>query len=81
MGTGRRLIVRDGDVLVLGGWELPVTVLRAVIEPSCRLLWAFVKSEQGSAIQPVAYDEERVIWLEEGDIERAPDEVRDLCRE
>ncbi len=81
MGAQRRLVVREDDIIVLGGYEFSAAVLKAVLDPDRRLLWAFVKAEGGHAVQPVAYDETRVLWLSEEDLERTRDEVRDLCRE
>ena len=64
---GRRIIVRKDDMLVFKGYEIDAEVLRAIVNPDVRALWAFVK--RGSQIQPVAYAEDRVIWLSEEDVD------------
>jgi hypothetical protein len=66
----RRVIVRKDDVLVVDGLELDASILRAMLEPDKRILWAFVRSEDGESIQPLAISEERCIWLEPTDLER-----------
>jgi hypothetical protein len=33
-------------------------------------LWAFVRSEDGESIQPLAISEERVVWLTDDDLAR-----------
>ena len=63
---GRRITVRKDDVLVFKGYEVDAEVLRAMIDPQPRVLWAFVR--QGSRIQPIAYSEEQVIWLTEEEV-------------
>ena len=67
---GRYVTVRKGDTLVVAGHELDVTVLEQIVNPEPRILWAFVRNDAGD-IQPVAYDEARVIWLTEEDMVRA----------
>ena len=67
---GCRIKVGPNDVLLLGGYEITLDVLSAVINPDARLLWAFIRSEKNPhLIQPVAYDEKRVVWIEESDLE------------
>lgn len=66
----RRLVLHSDDVLIVGGLELDVTVLMAILNADSRLLWAFIKSEDGEGIQPIAISEERCIWLLPGDLER-----------
>ena len=63
---GRRIAVRKDDVLVFKGYEIDAEVLRAIVNPDVRALWAFVK--RGAQIQPVAYSEEKVIWLTEEEV-------------
>ena len=62
----RRIAVRKDDVLVFKGFEIDAEVLRAIVNPDVRVLWAFVK--RGVQIQPVAYAEDRVIWLTEEEV-------------
>lgn len=69
MASGRRhIVVRKSDVIVIGGFEIDGEVLRTIVNPDARTLWAFIKKDD--KVQPVAYDEQRVIWLEETDLER-----------
>ncbi len=74
--AGRRIVVRRDDVLVVGGLELDGEVLRSIVDPTRRLLWCFVRSDQGD-VQPIALDETRVIWLTDGDLvrEEMPNDV------
>lgn len=64
----RRIRVMSGDVIVLDGYTLSVDILKEMIAPDKRLLWAFVRN--GDNIQPVPYDEKRVLWLSEEDLVR-----------
>jgi hypothetical protein len=73
-------VVGEDDVLVLGRWELSAAVLRDIVAPGRRLLWEFVASEGGDELQPVAYSEDQVLWLNVGDVERTGEDVKDLCR-
>jgi hypothetical protein len=73
MSAGRRITVRKDDVLVINGLELDVATLREMLSAKRRVLWAFVR--QGGDVRPVCYDETRVIWLTEEDLERSPNEV------
>ena len=75
----RRVELRDNDLVVLGGYEYDAAVLRSIADPENRLLWAFIKSEGGQTVQPVCFDETRVIWLTDNDLERTREEVQDLC--
>ena len=76
MAAQRRIVVRRDDVLVLpSGFEVDASTLSDITKPDKRLLWAFVKSEDGTAIQPVCYDETRVIWLTDEDLVRQNSEV------
>jgi hypothetical protein len=46
--------------------ELDAAILREIVTPSKRVLWAFVK--QGGDIKPVCYSEAEVIWLTEREV-------------
>lgn len=63
---GRRIAVRKDDVLIFKGFEIDAEVLRVIVNPDVRALWAFVKRD--AQIQPVAYSEEQVIWLTEEEV-------------
>lgn len=65
----RRLVVTRTDVLVINGLEIDAEVLMSITNPDTRLLWAFVR--QADQIQPIAYNEDRVIWLQPGDMEHS----------
>jgi hypothetical protein len=73
---GRRIVVGNNDVLVVGGLELDGDVLRSIIDADRRLLWTFVKEPSGD-VRPVCYSEEQVVWLTARDLARdeAPNEV------
>ena len=75
MAAKRRVVVRRDDVLVLNGFEIDASTLIDITKPDKRLLWAFVKSEDGTDIRPVAYSEDRVIWLTSEDLVRPRSEV------
>ena len=75
MVAKRRLIVHADDVLVLNGFEVDADVLIEITKPGKRLLWAFTKSEDGTEIHPVAYSEDRVIWLTDEDLVRPRSEA------
>ena len=64
--------LKPGEVLNINGYELDGDILAEIIAPKTkkRLLWAFVKSADGTRIAPVAYDETKVIWLSEEDLDR-----------
>ncbi len=64
----RTIVLRDDDVLVVGGYKVDGCVLREMLTGDRRLLWAFVKN--GDDLRPVPYGEDRVIWLEESDLVR-----------
>ena len=57
----RRLVIHKDDVLVINNMELDAAILREIVSPSKRVLWAFTK--QGDDIKPRAYSESEVIWL------------------
>jgi hypothetical protein len=64
-------------MIYVNGYELDGDILAEIIAPKAkkRLLWAFIKSADGTKIQPVCYSEEKVIWLSEEDqIRKAGDE-------
>ena len=75
MAAKRRIVVHRDDVLVLNGFEVDASILIDITKPNRRLLWAFVKSEDETAIQPVCYGEDRVIWLTDEDLVRDKSEV------
>lgn len=66
----RRIVVRKSDILVINGYEVDASVLTGMVDPEKRILWAFVRADNGVDVQPVAYSEERVIWLTEEDLVR-----------
>jgi hypothetical protein len=57
-------------MLVVAGYEVAADILAEIINPKARLLWAFEKSDDGTRIMPVCYDETKVLWLTDKDIER-----------
>jgi len=65
---GRTLIIRSNDTLVFKGYEIDASVMEAIVNTDARLLWAFIK--KGNDIAPVAYSEDRVIWLADEDLVR-----------
>ena len=67
---GRRIVVHDDDVLMVGSLALDGEVLKAIVNPKKRLLWYFMRNENGD-VQPVALDETKVIWLTDNDCERS----------
>jgi hypothetical protein len=70
MARRRYVVVRNSDILVINGFEIDAAILTDIVAPDKRLLWAFVKSEDGTAIRPVPYNEERVVWLSDEDLVR-----------
>jgi ABC-type Zn uptake system ZnuABC Zn-binding protein ZnuA len=66
--AGRTLVIRSDDVLIVNGYELDGEVLKAIVSPDKRLLWAFIKKDHD--IRPVAYSEDKVIWLTDEDLVR-----------
>lgn len=58
-----------GDVIVMDGVEISAEALSVITDPNNRLLYAFVKKR--GRVHPVAYSEERVIWLETRDEQEA----------
>lgn len=58
-----------GDVIVMDGVEISAEALSVITNPNNRLLYAFVKKR--GRVHPVAYSEERVIWLETRDEQEA----------
>lgn len=74
-GVGsRRVRVIPGDVLLVGGYEVSAEVLIEMLAPDKRLLWAVVRNGEHD-IQPVPYDESRVVWLTDEDLIRADADV------
>ena len=69
----RKIVVRSIDTLVIDGLEVDGDVLKSILNPDNRVLWAFIKNE--GRIQPVAYDESRVLWLQETDL-TPPSEIK-----
>ena len=65
----RRIVVLKDDVLVIRGIEIDAEVLREIVDPTKRLLWAFIKKD--GDVMPVAYSEDRCIWLSDDDLVRA----------
>jgi hypothetical protein len=57
-----RGIIRVGDI------EMDVNVLLAIANANSRILWRFMS--EGGRIHSVPYDESKVIWIENGDLER-----------
>ena len=55
----------DGPAELMEATWLLGDVLRSIVDPSRRLLWAFVK--QGNDVRPVCYSEDKVIWLDRGE--------------
>lgn len=66
--AGRTLVIRSNDTLVFKGYEIDANILDAIVNPEARLLWAFIK--KGHDIRPVAYSEDKVIWLTDEDLVR-----------
>jgi hypothetical protein len=66
----RRIKVSPGDVLLINGYEVDASILVEMVAPEKRLLWAFVRNNEVE-IQPVPYDESRVLWLAEEDLVRS----------
>jgi hypothetical protein len=67
-----RVVLRSKDVLVYKGMEVDKNILDAIIGTDKRLLWAFIRKEDGSIIA-VPYTEEQVIWMSESDVRREQD--------
>lgn len=63
----RRIVVRKDDMLIVNGIELDGAILKEIVSPSKRLLWAFVRNANGD-VQPHAVSEEHCIWLLESDL-------------
>ena len=66
--AGRTLVIRSNDTLVFKGYEIDADILDAIVNPDKRLLWAFIKKDHD--IRPVAYSEDKVIWLTDEDLVR-----------
>jgi hypothetical protein len=61
-----RITAWKDDTLVVGDCTIDVEVLQTILNTDARLLWAFVAKD--GKVQPVAYSEEQVIWLEPSDL-------------
>lgn len=59
--------LKRGEVLSYKGMTIDRDVLDAVVDTNKRLLWAFVRGDDGD-IRAVPYSEEHVIWLAESDV-------------
>ncbi len=57
--------IERGDTLVMDGMEVDADCVAVMVQPKNRLLWAFVL--RNGKIQPVGYDESKVLWLTEED--------------
>jgi hypothetical protein len=65
---GQRVKVRSADTIIIGNYEVDASTLEQVLDPRNRVLWAFI--ERDGKVQPVAYVEDRVIWLTDEDLVR-----------
>lgn len=63
----RQVEIQAGDVIHWRGMLIDDEVLEAILSSNKRLLWAFVKSDEGD-VMAVPYSETNVIWMEETDI-------------
>jgi hypothetical protein len=70
--SANQVVLRAKDVLIYKGQEIDKDILDAVIGTDQRLLWQFVKKEDGS-IAAIAFNEEQVIWMSERDVRREQD--------
>ncbi len=73
MAFGNRVELHARDVLVYKGKEIDRNILEAILETDKRLLWAFVRGENGD-VRAIPYSEEQVIWMSEKDVLQ-PDDV------
>jgi len=62
----RTIVVQSADTLVINGWKVDGEVLKSILNPENRVLWAFIKNER--RIQPIAYDEAQCVWLQDTDL-------------
>ena len=72
-GTGKPPAISvdtEQGLIRVGDLEFDTETLLAMADPDARVLWAFIRSKDGKRIQPVAYDERKVIWIEASDLER-----------
>jgi hypothetical protein len=65
---GQRVRVRAADTILIGTYEVDAGTLEQVLNPKNRVLWAFI--ERDGCVQPVAYTEDRVLWLTDEDLVR-----------
>lgn len=70
---GRRIEVTSKDVLVYRGMEFDQSVLEAIMNPSKRLLWAFIRREGSDDVRAIPYSESECIWLQESDVQQPED--------
>jgi hypothetical protein len=64
----RRVELTTSEVLVYKGMEIDREILNAVVSTDRRLLWAFVRSEDGLSVRAVPYSEEQCVWFGEADV-------------
>jgi hypothetical protein len=64
---------RNSSLVLHKGYEISREILDAIVSDNQRVLWAFIKRD--GQIMAVPYDESRVIWLQDSDLERANGEV------
>jgi hypothetical protein len=64
----RNIIVQKTDRLIVGGLEIEGETLASILNTEARVLWAFMRKD--GTIQPVAFNEEHCIWLQDSDLER-----------
>ena len=62
----RRLVIHKDDILCIGNMELDAAILRKIVSPDNRVLWAVIK--QGDDIKPRCYGEDEVIWLTQDEV-------------
>lgn len=58
----RTIVIRKSDKVVVNGYEVTGEMLKLLMDPAARLLWAFV--EKDGRLQVVPYDENKVIWMD-----------------
>lgn len=54
----------EREIISVGDLEIDTATLVAIADPNARVLWAFVREQNGSGIRAVPYDENEVIWLD-----------------
>jgi hypothetical protein len=70
----RRVEVFKDDLLIFRDTEIDAGILDCIINPTGkrRALWAFIKNDEGD-IRPVCYTEDKVVWLQDSDLQRTED--------